>query len=136
MKPDHTFSVALYLRVSTADQDTDNQLLELKGFCTRQGWQIYKVYLDAESGKKGRRERSGFAKLFEDAAKRRFDVVVFWSLDRFTAKVSVKRLIIFSNSTPMASGLKAIPNHCSTRIMNWLPISFSVSYPTWHSRKP
>lgn len=77
---------ALYLRVSTTDkgQDTDNQLLQLRDYCDRLGWKIYDVYVDQESGRKGRRERSGFAQLFENAAKRRFDVVVFWSLDRFS----------------------------------------------------
>jgi len=41
-------------------------------------------YMDDESGTKGKRERSGFARLFEDAGKRKFDVVLVWSLDRFT----------------------------------------------------
>lgn len=78
--------VALYLRVSTTDkgQDTDNQLLQLHDFCERQGWQIYQIYKDEESGRKGKRERSGFSQLFEEAAKRKFDLVLFWSLDRFT----------------------------------------------------
>ncbi|GAA6614923.1 recombinase family protein [Scytonema sp. NUACC26] len=77
---------ALYLRVSTTDkgQDTDNQLLQLRDFCDRLGWKIYDIYVDRESGRKGRRERSGFAQLFENAARRKFDVLVFWSLDRFS----------------------------------------------------
>ncbi len=41
-------------------------------------------YIDDESGTKGKRERAGFARLFEDAGKRKFDVVLVWSLDRFT----------------------------------------------------
>ena len=77
---------ALYLRVSTTDkqQDTDNQLLQLQEFCDRVGWKVHTVYMDKESGRKGRKEREEFAKLFEDAARRKFDVVLFWSLDRFT----------------------------------------------------
>lgn len=77
---------ALYLRVSTTDkgQETDNQLLQLKEFCDRAGWEIFDIYLDKESGRKGKRERSGFARLFDDAAKHKFDVVLFWSLDRFS----------------------------------------------------
>jgi DNA invertase Pin-like site-specific DNA recombinase len=77
---------ALYLRVSTTDkgQDTDNQLLQLIEFCDRQEWQIVATYIDRESGRKGKRERGNFSRMFEDAAKRKFDVLVFWSLDRFS----------------------------------------------------
>ncbi|MEO1669447.1 MAG: recombinase family protein, partial [Cyanobacteria bacterium J06631_2] len=77
---------ALYLRVSTTDkgQETDNQLLQLREFCDRSDWDIFDIYVDKESGRKGKRERSDFARLFNDAAKRKFDVVLFWSLDRFS----------------------------------------------------
>jgi DNA invertase Pin-like site-specific DNA recombinase len=77
---------ALYLRVSTTDkgQETDNQLLQLREFCERLEWKIHDVYVDHESGRKGKRERVEFSRLFHDAAKHKFNVVVFWSLDRFT----------------------------------------------------
>lgn len=77
---------ALYLRVSTTDkgQETDNQLLQLQEFCDRHNWQIAQTYIDRESGTKGKRERDGFSQLFIDAGKRKFDVVLFWSLDRFS----------------------------------------------------
>lgn len=77
---------ALYLRVSTTDkgQETDNQLLQLREFCDRSDWSIFDIYVDRESGRKGKKERSDFSRLFDDAAQRKFDVVLFWSLDRFT----------------------------------------------------
>ncbi|MEP0873497.1 recombinase family protein [Trichocoleus desertorum AS-A10] len=77
---------ALYLRVSTTDkgQETNNQLLQLQQFCDRQGWQVVATYIDRESGRKGKRERGDFSRMFEDAAKQKFDVLVFWSLDRFS----------------------------------------------------
>ena len=86
MKAIKTKRVALYARVSTKDkgQDVENQLAQLREFCERQGWVIHDEYMDDESGTKGKRERSGFARLFEDAGKRKFDVVLVWSLDRFT----------------------------------------------------
>ncbi|MBD1865120.1 MULTISPECIES: recombinase family protein [unclassified Trichocoleus] len=70
---------ALYLRISTVDkgQDTDNQLLQLKEFCDRQGWQIVDIYIDHESVRKGKRERGDFSRMLEDAAKQKFDVLVF-----------------------------------------------------------
>ncbi len=78
--------VAIYLRVSTIDkgQETDNQLLQLQDFCEEQGWEIHDIYIDKESGRKGKRERSDFGRMFDDAGKRKFDLVLFWSLDRFT----------------------------------------------------
>ena len=86
---------ALYLRVSTTDkgQETDNQLLQLREFCDRSGWDIFDIYIDKESGRKGKRQRSDFARLFDDAAKRKFDVVLFWSLDRFTRAMLPMQLL-------------------------------------------
>lgn len=79
-------SVGIYLRVSTIDknQETDNQLLQLNELCERMGWVVYDTYVDHESGRKGKKARGDFSRLFEDAAQRRFDLVLFWSLDRFT----------------------------------------------------
>jgi DNA invertase Pin-like site-specific DNA recombinase len=70
--------------VSTKDkgQDTENQLLQLRDYCTRQGWQIVGEYLDNVSGKTA--ERDSFKRLFVDASRRIFDVVLVWALDRFT----------------------------------------------------
>ena len=61
-----TKQVALYARVSTKDkgQDVENQLAQLREFCERQGYTIHDEYMDDESGTKGKRERSGFARLF------------------------------------------------------------------------
>lgn len=78
--------VAIYLRVSTTDkgQETDNQLLQLNELCDRMSWEITETYIDQESGRKGKRERGEFSRLFEDAARRKFDLLLFWSLDRFS----------------------------------------------------
>ena len=79
--------VAIYLRVSKDDgsQETDNQLLQLRDFCGRwEGHELVAEYIDRESGTRGRRERKDFDKMFADAARRRFDVVLFWALDRFS----------------------------------------------------
>ena len=87
---------ALYSRVSTTDkgQDADNQLAPLRAFCRRQGYEIAGEYIDHESGRKGRRERAAFARLFEDAARRRFDLVLFWSLDRFSRE-GIRKTILY-----------------------------------------
>lgn len=84
--------VGVYLRVSTMDQEAQNQLLQLQALCDEQGWSIYKTYVDVESGRKGKRERAEFAELFKDAAKRRFDLALFWSLDRFSREGITKTI--------------------------------------------
>ncbi|MCW2244988.1 DNA invertase Pin-like site-specific DNA recombinase [Azospirillum fermentarium] len=74
---------ALYLRVSTCSQTTDNQRLELITIAERCGWAIVAVYEDTGvSGAKGRDKRPQFDALCRDATRRRFDVVMAWSVDR------------------------------------------------------
>lgn len=77
--------VAIYARVSTKNkQDVTNQLQELRHWCKKMGYTIYKEYVDKESGTKGRNERVQFAQILQDAAQRKFDLLLFWALDRFT----------------------------------------------------
>ena len=73
----------LYLRVSTQDQTTANQERELQEIASRMGCEIVKVYKDhGISGAKGRNGRPAFDAMCRDAAKRQFDVVMAWSVDR------------------------------------------------------
>jgi len=73
----------LYLRVSTIDQTTANQERELRQVAERMDCEITKVYRDhGISGTKGRDKRPQFDALCRDAAKREFDVVMAWSVDR------------------------------------------------------
>ena len=76
--------VALYARVSTRDkgQDTENQLAQLRAFAASQKWAVIREYVDRATGKHSDREQ--FQRLFEDASQRKFDLVLFWSLDRFS----------------------------------------------------
>ena len=73
----------LYLRVSTVDQTTANQERELREVAGRMGCEIVHVYKDhGISGAKGREKRPAFDRMCRDAAKRQFDVVMAWSVDR------------------------------------------------------
>ena len=74
---------ALYLRVSTDGQTTDNQRHVLMDVAERRGWAVTTTYEDAGvSGAKGRDKRPGFDAMLKDAVRRRFDVLMFWSIDR------------------------------------------------------
>ena len=74
---------AIYGRVSTDGQTTDNQVVALKEVAERRGWTVAEVYTDhAISGAKGRDKRPGFDRLLKDASRRKFDVVMAWAIDR------------------------------------------------------
>jgi hypothetical protein len=69
--------------VSTLDQTTANQERELRETADRMGCEIVKVYKDhGISGTRGRDKRPAFDKLCRDAARREFDMVMAWSVDR------------------------------------------------------
>lgn len=78
--------IAIYARVSTADkgQDPENQLRDLRAWCANSGHTVTREYIEHESGRKGADKRKQFATLFDDAAKRKFDCLLFWALDRFS----------------------------------------------------
>jgi DNA invertase Pin-like site-specific DNA recombinase len=80
----NTTRVALYARISTNDgrQDTENQLVQLREYAARQGYQVVHEYIDHATGKHS--DRDAFKQLFDGASKRMFDRVVVWALDRFT----------------------------------------------------
>jgi DNA invertase Pin-like site-specific DNA recombinase len=75
--------IALYLRVSTSKQETQNQRRELEAVAKRSHWQIVKVYEDAGiSGAKGRDERPGLDAMLKAVNAKEFDLVATWSVDR------------------------------------------------------
>jgi len=75
---------AIYSRVSTDEkgQDPLNQLLQLRTFAKKQSWHILHEYVDHATGKNG--DRENFRAMMKDASRHRFDVLLFWSLDRLT----------------------------------------------------
>jgi DNA invertase Pin-like site-specific DNA recombinase len=80
---------ALYLRVSTDQQTTMNQELELRTAAARMGCEIVSVYTDQGiSGAKGRDQRPQFDALCRSATRREFDIVLAWSVDRLSRSVT------------------------------------------------
>lgn len=84
--------VALYARVSKDDgkMEVGNQLHELREFCARSGWMVSGEYIDKVTGSHS--DRPQFNRLFEDASKRKFDLVLFWALDRFSREGTLATL--------------------------------------------
>lgn len=74
--------VAIYERISTEGQDATNQDNALKEYCLKKDYTIHKIYLDRSSGAKD--SRPAFDEMFRDAHQMKFDLVLFWALDRFS----------------------------------------------------
>jgi DNA invertase Pin-like site-specific DNA recombinase len=86
--------VALYLRVSTAEQTVENQQRELEAVAERHGWNVVAVFTDSGiSGTKGREKRPGYDRLCHGIARREFDLVAAWSVDRLGR--SLQNLVAF-----------------------------------------
>ena len=72
-------AAAIYVRVSTADQNSELQLRELQEYAARQGWSIAETYQDVISGAKS--SRPGLNRLMADALTGKFDCLLVWKLD-------------------------------------------------------
>jgi DNA invertase Pin-like site-specific DNA recombinase len=78
-----TKRAVIYVRVSTDEQSVANQENDLRAVAERMGYEIVEVYRDRGiSGAKGRDKRPGFDRMHRDAARRHFDVIMAWSVDR------------------------------------------------------
>ena len=81
--------VAIYARVSMDErqddkrfQNPDNQLVPLREWALKQGWDVYKEYVDKGSGADPNRPM--FREMLQDAMLLRFDNIIVWKLDRFS----------------------------------------------------
>ena len=91
-----TKRIALYTRVSTDNQTTENQRRELIAVAEKNGWQIVAEFEDHEiSGAKGRDKRAGYDALMRAVARREIDMVVSWAVDRLGR--SLQDLVTFLN---------------------------------------
>ena len=89
---ENLLTAGLYSRVSSVDkgQEVANQLLQLRDCARAQRLTIYREYEDHESGAKS--NRSAFRAMLRDAAARKFDILLFWSLDRLTREGTLAAL--------------------------------------------
>jgi DNA invertase Pin-like site-specific DNA recombinase len=80
-----TKRIAIYARVSTADQHPETQLFDLRQMAKRRGYEIVHEYTDTISGAKSK--RPGLDQLLADARRRRFDIVLVAAFDRVARSV-------------------------------------------------
>lgn len=82
--------VAIYSRVSKETSDNTNQLLVLRDYCKKMNYTVYNEYVDVISGAKEHRPQ--FQKMMTDASQRKFDMVLFFALDRLTREGTRKTI--------------------------------------------
>lgn len=88
--------VAIYGRVSTNEQTTDNQINFLQEIVSRNGWSLVQTYVDEGiSGTKGRDKRLEFDRLCKDMARRKFNCILVWDISRLGR--SLQHLVEFFN---------------------------------------
>lgn len=84
--------IGIYARISTKKQDELNQLDQLREFVSSQnGWTLEIEYIDRVSGS-GRKERPEFQRMMLDASQKKFDLLLFWALDRLSREGIVKTI--------------------------------------------
>ncbi len=88
--------VAIYGRVSTSEQTTDNQINFLQEIVSRNGWELVQTYVDEGiSGTKGRDKRPEFDRLCKDMVRRKFNRILVWDISRLGR--SLQHLVEFLN---------------------------------------
>ncbi len=111
---ERTIKAVIYTRVSTSRQTSENQILELREVCKRNGWTIVRELDDqGVSGAKGRAERPGFNELHRIVTRKEADIVVVWSVCRlgrsltdllsFMAELEAKEMNFYSHQQGLDS---------------------------------
>jgi DNA invertase Pin-like site-specific DNA recombinase len=105
--PHQNTRVAIYARVSTKDkgQDVENQLRQLREFAKLQEWTVHGEFIDHETGSTN--DRAEFQRIFRDASQRKFDVLLFWALDRLSREGVLETLQHFNRLTSYGVGYRS-----------------------------
>jgi DNA invertase Pin-like site-specific DNA recombinase len=101
-----TIRVGIYSRVSKdKGQDVENQLRQLREFSALQRWGIFREYVDHETGSTS--DRREFKAMFRDASQRKFDVLLFWALDRLSREGVLETLQHLNRLTAWGVGYRS-----------------------------
>jgi DNA invertase Pin-like site-specific DNA recombinase len=98
---------AIYARVSTKDkgQETENQIRQLREFAGQQGWAVVSEFVDYETGSTA--DREAFQAMFRHASQRKFDVLLFWALDRLSREGVLETLQHLNRLTDYGVGYRS-----------------------------
>src|ERR1700732_950521 len=98
---------ALYARISTKDrgQEIENQLRQLREFAASRGWEVHREFVDHETGSTD--DRAEFQSMFQEASQRKFDVLLFWALDRLSREGVLETLQHLNRLTSYGIGYRS-----------------------------
>jgi DNA invertase Pin-like site-specific DNA recombinase len=82
--------IGIYARISKESSDTENQLALLHAYCEKMNYDIIDEYVETISG--GAALRPEFNRMMQDASKRKFDILLFYALDRFSREGTRKTI--------------------------------------------
>ena len=82
--------IGIYARISKDTSDNQNQLIILRDYCKNMNYEIVDEYHDVISG--GSTNRPEFKRMMNDASKRKFDMLLFFALDRLTREGTRKTI--------------------------------------------
>ena len=116
--------VALYVRVSTSKQDAENQLLQLRPYCEKNGWEIHGEYTDVISGKE--KSRPEYDRMFVEAHKKLFDIVLFWDFSRFSRAGTYHTLLKLRELENLGIGWQSYQESYLSSIGQWKDVVISV----------
>ncbi len=97
--------VCIYSRVSTGEQDTENQSVVLTDWARQRGFEVVRVYEEEETAWKSGHQRI-LAKLIEDARHRKFQAVLVWALDRLSREGALAILSLVNKLS--SNGVKVL----------------------------
>lgn len=106
--PSSLTRVAIYARVSDADtgQTTENQTQQLMTFIgSQRSWAFTRSYIDHERG--WNPKRSQLNQALTDASQRRYDLLLFWSLDRLSREGALQTLLYLKRLDEAGVGWKS-----------------------------
>ena len=123
-KPDNDMKAVLYVRVSTYRQDAENQLLQLRPYCDKNGWEIHAEYVDIISGKE--KSRPEYDRMFRDAHKKLFDIVLFWDFSRFSRAGTYHTLMKLKELENLGIGWQSYQEPYLSSLGQWKNVVISV----------
>ena len=115
---------ALYVRVSTSKQEAENQVLQLRPYCEKNDWDVHAEYVDIISGKET--SRPEYDRMFRDAHKLLFDVVVFWDFSRFSRAGTYHTLLKLRELENLGIGWQSYQEPYLSSIGQWKDVVISV----------
>jgi DNA invertase Pin-like site-specific DNA recombinase len=99
--------IGIYARVSTDKQENENQLIQLRDYCGKQGWTIVAEYVDVQTGSKSQKDRPQLCAMMKAASQHKFDTLLFWALNRLSREGVIQTLHYLEQLTAYGVGYRS-----------------------------